>query len=114
MIEHQIFGSEDSTDYDILCFVDSIPQIHKAHDIIKKFNSDLSEIYTDKELNCNMAVERGGKIIQVFKGTADEVNNSAFLTWVSKGSSKIGSTLRGIGPTYMDKTGRNFIWWILY
>jgi adenylosuccinate synthase len=25
----------------------------------------------------------------------------------SKGSNKIGSTLRGIGPTYMDKTGRN-------
>ena len=27
----------------------------------------------------------------------------------SKGKSKIGSTLRGIGPTYMDKTGRNGI-----
>jgi adenylosuccinate synthase len=26
-----------------------------------------------------------------------------------KGSAKIGSTLRGIGPTYMDKTGRNGI-----
>ncbi len=25
----------------------------------------------------------------------------------AKGASKIGSTLRGIGPTYMDKTGRN-------
>ena len=25
----------------------------------------------------------------------------------SKGKEKIGSTLRGIGPTYMDKTGRN-------
>jgi len=25
----------------------------------------------------------------------------------AKGSTKIGSTLRGIGPTYMDKTGRN-------
>ncbi len=25
----------------------------------------------------------------------------------SKGTAKIGSTLRGIGPTYMDKTGRN-------
>ena len=24
-----------------------------------------------------------------------------------KGKDKIGSTLRGIGPTYMDKTGRN-------
>ena len=27
----------------------------------------------------------------------------------SKGKAKIGSTLRGIGPTYMDKTGRNGI-----
>ena len=26
---------------------------------------------------------------------------------VSKGESKIGSTLKGIGPSYMDKTGRN-------
>ena len=25
----------------------------------------------------------------------------------AKGSAKIGSTLKGIGPTYMDKTGRN-------
>src|SRR3954471_7052004 len=25
----------------------------------------------------------------------------------NKGTSKIGSTLKGIGPTYMDKTGRN-------
>lgn len=28
---------------------------------------------------------------------------------MSKGKSKIGSTLKGIGPTYMDKTGRNGI-----
>ena len=26
---------------------------------------------------------------------------------VAKGKEKIGSTLKGIGPTYMDKTGRN-------
>ena len=26
---------------------------------------------------------------------------------LSKGKKKIGSTLKGIGPTYMDKTGRN-------
>lgn len=26
---------------------------------------------------------------------------------IAKGSAKIGSTLKGIGPTYMDKTGRN-------
>ena len=25
----------------------------------------------------------------------------------AKGKTKIGSTLKGIGPTYMDKTGRN-------
>jgi adenylosuccinate synthase len=29
----------------------------------------------------------------------------------SKGKAKIGSTLKGIGPTYMDKTGRNGICW---
>ncbi len=26
---------------------------------------------------------------------------------ISKGNEKIGSTLKGIGPAYMDKTGRN-------
>ena len=26
---------------------------------------------------------------------------------LSKGNEKIGSTLKGIGPAYMDKTGRN-------
>ena len=29
----------------------------------------------------------------------------------AKGKSKIGSTLKGIGPTYMDKTGRNGYAW---
>ena len=29
------------------------------------------------------------------------------LQRASKGKLKIGSTLKGIGPTYMDKTGRN-------
>lgn len=29
------------------------------------------------------------------------------ISEASKGASKIGSTLKGIGPTYMDKTGRN-------
>ncbi|MGZ3885636.1 MAG: adenylosuccinate synthase [Bacteroidia bacterium] len=28
----------------------------------------------------------------------------------AKGKNKIGSTLKGIGPTYMDKTGRNGLW----
>ena len=26
---------------------------------------------------------------------------------MAKGNKKVGSTLKGIGPTYMDKTGRN-------
>jgi adenylosuccinate synthase len=30
-------------------------------------------------------------------------------TEINKGKNKIGSTLKGIGPTYMDKTGRNGI-----
>ena len=29
------------------------------------------------------------------------------FSFSSKGKHKIGSTLKGIGPTYMDKTGRN-------
>ena len=32
----------------------------------------------------------------------------------SKGNQKIGSTLKGIGPTYMDKTGRNGLRLLIY
>lgn len=80
--EFYLFGSEDSTDYDVLVSVDSIPVINLAHDIVKYYNDKLSkEILTDKELNCNLGVFEGGELVEVFKGTVDELNNVLYYTY---------------------------------
>lgn len=77
-----LFGSENSTDYDVLVEVDTIPQnIDDAHNICKKYNEKLSKILTDKELNCNLGVFQNGELVKVFKGTCDELNNVIFYTY---------------------------------
>lgn len=77
-----LFGSEDSTDYDILVSVDYIPEdIDKAHNLCKHYNKILSEVLTDKELNCNLGIFKDGRIVQVFKGTVDELNNVIYYTY---------------------------------
>jgi len=57
----------------------------------------------------NLGVEVKGKLV-VSKKAQLILPTHRFLDAASeksKGKEKIGSTLRGIGPTYMDKTGRN-------
>jgi len=81
-MQFQIFGSKNSLDYDIMVFVDKIPNIiDDAHTVCKSYNNQLSNIYRDKVLNCNLAVLDNGRVIDVFKGTVDEVNNSLFYTY---------------------------------
>lgn len=53
------------------------------------------------ELNGNLLVARKAHLILPTHRLLDAASEAY------KGQSKIGSTLRGIGPTYMDKTGRN-------
>lgn len=80
--EFYLFGSEDSTDYDVLVSVDEIPQdIDKAHDICKYYNNLLSKKLSDKELNCNLGIFENGKLVKVFKGTVDELNNVIYYTY---------------------------------
>ena len=77
-----IFGSENSQDYDIIVSVDEIPEnIDAAHNICKYWNDKLSKILTDKPLNCNLGVFRDGKLIDVFKGTVDELINVIYYTY---------------------------------
>jgi hypothetical protein len=76
-----IFGSENSTDYDILVEVDEILPIEKSHDICKLFNVELSKILKDKPINSNLAVIKNDRIVEVFKGTSDELNNVLFYTY---------------------------------
>ncbi|MFP4620730.1 MAG: adenylosuccinate synthase [Bacteroidales bacterium] len=52
-------------------------------------------------INSNLLISRKAHLILPTHRILDAASESA------KGKSKIGSTLKGIGPTYMDKTGRN-------
>lgn len=53
------------------------------------------------QLNKNLLVSNKAHLILPTHKILDAASEAA------KGKNKIGSTLRGIGPTYMDKTGRN-------
>jgi hypothetical protein len=79
--KYNVFGSETSTDCDIMVFVDTIPEKphecgHLAHDIQSKLSID-----TPKKLNVNLAILCDGVIVKVYKGTPDETNNSIFDTY---------------------------------
>lgn len=81
-MKFQIFGSENSQDYDVMVFIDSIPAIvDEGHSLCKFYNADIAKILNDKEINTNLAVVKDGYITDVFKGTVDEVNNSLFYTY---------------------------------
>ncbi len=59
---------------------------------LEKFNLDL---------NAKILLSRKAHLILPTHRLLDQASE------ISKGKAKIGSTLKGIGPTYMDKTGRN-------
>jgi len=83
MIEevYQIFGSKSSTDYDIMFFVDSLGTIQESHELISKLDKMYSDIYVDKTINSNLCIIKNGIVVDVFKGTFDEVNNALYLTY---------------------------------
>lgn len=82
MEKFQIFGSENSLDYDVMVFIDEIPEsIDQSHTLCKIYDVELSKILTDKPLNCNLATVDNGFITKAFKGTPDEVNNALFYTY---------------------------------
>ncbi|MEO9660967.1 adenylosuccinate synthase [Maribacter dokdonensis] len=64
----------------------------KELDALKKFNLDV---------NSKLFISRKAHLILPTHRLLDAASEA------SKGKAKIGSTLKGIGPTYMDKTGRN-------
>lgn len=76
-----IFGSCSSVDYDVMVFIDNIPSIQESKKLCLNFEEDLSPILSDKKLNINLARIKDGVIIEVFKGTPDECNNSIFNTY---------------------------------
>lgn len=66
----------------------------KELDNLAKFNLDI---------NAKLLISRKAHLILPTHRLLDAASEA------SKGKAKIGSTLKGIGPTYMDKTGRNGI-----
>ena len=78
----QIFGSADSQDIDVAVFVEEIPNIKASSLLCASFREDLSELLrTDKEVNTNIAVLKDGQLIDVYKGTTDELNNALLATY---------------------------------
>ena len=67
--------------------------------ILKKEIEELKE--KGINVNSNLYISRKAHLIIPSHRILDAASEAA------KGKSKIGSTLKGIGPTYMDKTGRN-------
>ena len=68
------------------------------------FKKELEKL-TPYKLNISnrLLISRKAHVILPTHRLLDQASEAA------KGSAKIGSTLKGIGPTYMDKTGRNGI-----
>ena len=78
----QIFGSENSHDYDVMVFVEEMPSnIDIGHSWCKNFNIELSSILLDKPINSNFGIVKDHRIVSVFKGTPDEVNNALYNTY---------------------------------
>ena len=67
--------------------------------IFKKEIDNLSDYNID--FNKKLLISRKAHVILPTHRLLDAASETA------KGKAKIGSTLKGIGPTYMDKTGRN-------
>ncbi|GAB5399722.1 MAG: adenylosuccinate synthase [Aureisphaera sp.] len=69
--------------------------------IFKKELDNLAQFNLD--INKKLLISRKAHLILPTHRLLDAASEA------SKGKAKIGSTLKGIGPTYMDKTGRNGI-----
>ena len=66
--------------------------LKKECDIVASFGVDVKK---------NLFISQRTNIIVPTHRALDKASE------LSKGNDKIGSTLKGIGPAYMDKTGRN-------
>lgn len=71
-------------------------------DVIALFEKEIDKLAAFKlDLNKNLFISKKAQLIIPSHVELDKAYENA------KGSSKIGSTLRGIGPTYTDKISRN-------
>ncbi|WP_163408220.1 hypothetical protein [Flavobacterium ajazii] len=79
---YQIFGSENSLDLDLVFFVEEMPEtILEKLSLSKKLSESITKFYSEKKINANLAVQRNGHLVEVYKGTTDELNNALFYTY---------------------------------
>jgi hypothetical protein len=79
---YQLFGSENSLDIDVVFFVEEMPEtIAEKLLLSKKYGQLLIDKFPEKIINTNLAKISNGYLIDVYKGTTDELNNALFYTY---------------------------------
>ena len=78
---YNIFGSENSLDYDIMVFVEDIPSIVMCKKLCKEYEEELSKVFTDKPIDVNLAVVKDDMIVDVYKGFPAECNDMIYWTY---------------------------------
>lgn len=80
MNNYVTFGSPSSQDLDLMVFVDQLGTIQENKQKVIELQNEL-QYYFNKKVNVNIGVLSEQKLIKVFKGTLDEVNNSIMDTY---------------------------------
>lgn len=81
-LKYQFFGSADSQDVDVVFFIDTMPDtILEKLNLSKEYSAVLQPEFPSKTINANLAVLENGIVKQVYKGTADELNNALYNTY---------------------------------
>ena len=75
---YNIYGSEDGIDSDIAIFLETLPSIEECKILCKDYEK-IS--INEKKTNVNLVCLHDGVLINSFKGSFDEVNNSIFYTY---------------------------------
>ncbi|GGF11159.1 hypothetical protein [Flavobacterium limi] len=79
---YQIFGSENSLDLDLVFFIEKMPEtILEKLSLSKELTASIQSNFPERVINANLAVCKNGHLIEVYKGTTDELNNALFYTY---------------------------------
>ncbi|VXB85240.1 conserved hypothetical protein [Flavobacterium sp. 9AF] len=79
---YHFFGSIDSNDYDVVFFIEEMPNtILEKLSLSKELSQEIALKYSEKLINANLAVVKAGEIVSVYKGTPDELNNAILSTY---------------------------------
>lgn len=75
--QYTIFGSDDSSDVDVMFYLSELPEMQICRKIATEAESLIS---SDKEIDVNLCCVKDGLVVDCLKGTIDEVNNMIYYT----------------------------------